>query len=51
MKAARFGNIDVVNLMIEKGANPRVKNKDKESAIHISARSYSFNIFDTTLNK
>ena len=38
--AASVGNIDVVNLMIEKGANPRVVNKDKESAIHISARSY-----------
>ena len=37
--AASAGNIDVVNLMIEKGANPRVVNKDKESAIHISARS------------
>ena len=38
--AASAGNIDVVNLMIDKGANPRVENKDKESAIHISARSY-----------
>ena len=49
--AASAGNIDVVNLMIKKGANPRVKNKDRESAIHISARSNSFNLFDTTLNK
>ena len=37
--AASAGNVDVVNMMIEKGANPRVINKDEESALHISARS------------
>ena len=36
--AASAGNNEVVDLMMAKGADPRVINKDKESAIHISAR-------------
>ena len=36
--AAASGNIETVNMIIEKGADIRVSSKDRETALHISSR-------------